>query len=182
MLYERLQRDGLPAPRLHSAWSNQDRNVFGACMVATGDADGMVTGVTRNYSSSVDSDVAPRDRREAGPACSIGDVDRAVARHGTVFVADTAINGDADGRRASRSIAMQMAAHAARRHRASSRAWRSSPFSNFGQPQGERSEKVIAGGDASSTVARVDFEYDGEMSADVALNPRADGRPIRSAA
>ncbi|MEL6752509.1 MAG: NADP-dependent malic enzyme, partial [Pseudomonadota bacterium] len=47
-LYARLQRQGYlkrDAQRL----VNQDRNVFGSCMLALGDADGMVTGVTRNY-------------------------------------------------------------------------------------------------------------------------------------
>ena len=46
-------------------------------------------------------------------------------------------------------------------------------YSTFGNPQGERSERVHRGGDASSTSAGVDFEYDGEMAADVALNPEA---------
>jgi malate dehydrogenase (oxaloacetate-decarboxylating)(NADP+) len=41
---------GLPVPRL-PALVNQDRNHFAACMVALGDADAMVTGVTRNFSS-----------------------------------------------------------------------------------------------------------------------------------
>src|SRR6202008_3465165 len=52
-LYKRLQRFGYlhrDAQRL----VNQDRNVFGSCMVALGDADGMVTGVTRNYSTALD--------------------------------------------------------------------------------------------------------------------------------
>ena len=47
---------------------NQDRNVFAACMVALGDADGMVTGVTRNYSVALDDvrrviDPKPRPSR-----------------------------------------------------------------------------------------------------------------------
>ena len=46
-------------------------------------------------------------------------------------------------------------------------------FSTFGHPPGERSARVQRGGAASSTSARVDFEYDGEMAADVALNPEA---------
>jgi malate dehydrogenase (oxaloacetate-decarboxylating)(NADP+) len=33
---------------------NNDRNYFGACMVALGDADAMVTGLTRNYSTALE--------------------------------------------------------------------------------------------------------------------------------
>ncbi|HLT79239.1 MAG TPA: NADP-dependent malic enzyme, partial [Ferrovibrio sp.] len=52
-LYKRHQRRGMlhrDAQRL----VNLDRNVFGACMVAHGHADAMVTGVTRTYSVSFD--------------------------------------------------------------------------------------------------------------------------------
>ena len=52
-LYERLQRKGFlfrDCQRL----INNDRNHFAACMVALGDADAMVTGVTRNYSTALD--------------------------------------------------------------------------------------------------------------------------------
>jgi malate dehydrogenase (oxaloacetate-decarboxylating)(NADP+) len=51
-LYERLQRKGFlfrDCQRL----INQDRNYFAASMVAMGDADAMVTGLTRNYSVSL---------------------------------------------------------------------------------------------------------------------------------
>src|SRR5579862_3754913 len=48
-LYERLQRRGY-LQRDCQRLVNQDRNHFAACMVALGDADAMVTGVTRNFS------------------------------------------------------------------------------------------------------------------------------------
>ena len=48
-LYERLQRKGF-LRRDVQRMVNQDRNVFAACMVATGDADAMVTGLTRSTS------------------------------------------------------------------------------------------------------------------------------------
>ena len=47
-LYKRLNRRGY-LERDCQRLVNQDRNIFGACMVANGDADGMVTGATRNY-------------------------------------------------------------------------------------------------------------------------------------
>src|SRR5215471_17634722 len=48
-LYERMQRHGF-LQRDCQRLVNQDRNHFAACMVALGDADAMVTGVTRNFS------------------------------------------------------------------------------------------------------------------------------------
>ena len=47
-LYERLQRKGA-LYRDCQRMVNQERNLFAACMVALGDADAMLTGLTRNY-------------------------------------------------------------------------------------------------------------------------------------
>src|SRR6204780_2066750 len=52
-LYERLQRHGF-LQRDCQRLVNQDRNHFAACMVALGDADAMVTGVTRNFSVALE--------------------------------------------------------------------------------------------------------------------------------
>ena len=51
-LYERLQRKGYLF-RDCQRMINQDRNHFAASMVALGDADAMVTGATRNYSTAL---------------------------------------------------------------------------------------------------------------------------------
>jgi len=48
LVYKRLQRDGY-LRRDVQRMVNQGRNVFGACMVAMGDAAGMVTGITRRF-------------------------------------------------------------------------------------------------------------------------------------
>ena len=65
-LYRRLQRQGM-LYRDCQRLVNQDRNVFAACMVACGDADAMVTGLTRN-SFDVLAGVTPGHRRQAGLA------------------------------------------------------------------------------------------------------------------
>src|SRR5436190_3113247 len=52
-LYERLQRQGF-LQRDVQRLVNQDRNHFASCMVALGDADAMVTGVTRNFSVALE--------------------------------------------------------------------------------------------------------------------------------
>ena len=65
-LYERLQRQGYLL-RDCQRLVNQDRNHFAACMVALGDADAMVTGVTRNFSVALE-DVRRVHRSEARPS------------------------------------------------------------------------------------------------------------------
>jgi malate dehydrogenase (oxaloacetate-decarboxylating)(NADP+) len=164
-LYERLQRQGYlfrDCQRL----INQDRNHFAACMVALDDADAMVTGVTRNYSVALE-DV----RRIIDPKpghCVIG-VSLVLSRGRTVLVADTAITETPDANQLAH-IAIE-AAGVARRMGYDPRVAMLA-FSTFGHPQGERSARVIEAVKILDQ-RRVDFEYDGEMSADVALNPEA---------
>src|SRR5246500_3414834 len=86
-LYERLQRRGF-LQRDCQRLINQDRNHFAACMVALGDADAMVTGVTRNFS------VALEDVRrciDPKPGHRVMGASLVLARGRTVLVADTAV-------------------------------------------------------------------------------------------
>ena len=69
---------------------NNDRNVFGACMVALGHADAMVTGVTRNWTTALRR-CAARARSEAG-AARHRRVASSSAAAGSIFVADTSIH------------------------------------------------------------------------------------------
>ena len=162
MVYKRLQRDGF-LRRDVQRMVNQGRNVFGACMVALGDADGMVTGITRRF-----------------PEC-YGDVKRVinvepnrvamgysiiVARHSTVFLADTAINETPTPEQLA-AIAKQMVKNARTMGHDPRVAFAS--FSNFGSREIERIDRIrkaIRILDAEE----VDFEYDGEMQADMALD------------
>ncbi|WP_173934833.1 NADP-dependent malic enzyme [Chelativorans sp. Marseille-P2723] len=163
-LYERLQRKGYlfrDCQRL----INNDRNHFAACMVALGDADGMVTGVTRNYSTALD-DV--RRVIDARPGHRVIGVSIVLARGRTVLVADTAVHDMPDAEQIA-DIAEE-AANFARRMGYEPRVAMLA-YSTFGHPPGERSEKVQEAVQILNK-RRVDFEYDGEMAADVALNPR----------
>ncbi|CEJ10592.1 NADP-dependent malic enzyme [bacterium YEK0313] len=161
-LYERLQRQGYlfrDCQRL----VNQDRNVFGAAMVAAGDADGMVTGVTRNYSSALEDVLRVIDTK---PGHRLIGVSIVLSRGRTVLVADTAITEMPTAQELA-EIAIE-AAHAARRLGTEPRVALLA-YSTFGHPRGERSDKVIEAVRILDS-KRVDFEYDGEMAADVALN------------
>lgn len=164
-LYERMQRKGFlfrDCQRL----INNDRNHFAACMVALGDADGIVTGVTRNYSTALD-DI--RRIIDAKPGHRVIGVSIVLARGKTVLVADTAVH-DMPNAEQIADIAEEAAGFARRMGYEPRLAMLA--YSTFGHPQGERSERVQEAVRILDK-RRVDFEYDGEMAADVALNARA---------
>jgi malate dehydrogenase (oxaloacetate-decarboxylating)(NADP+) len=164
-LYERMQRRGYLF-RDCQRMVNQDRNTFASCMVALDDADSMVTGVTRNYS------VALEDVRrviDPKPGHRVMGLSIVLSRGRTVLVADTAVSEMPSGQDLA-DIAVE-AAGVARRLGYEPRLALLA-FSTFGHPPGERSAHVIEAVKILDQ-RRVDFEYDGEMSADVALNPDA---------
>ncbi|KQS65321.1 malic enzyme [Rhizobium sp. Leaf371] len=164
-LYARLQREGYlfrDAQRL----INNDRNHFAACMVALGDADGMVTGITRNYSTALD-DV--RRCIDAKPGHRVIGVSIALCRGRTVLVADTAVH-DMPSSEELADIAVEAAGLARRLGYVPRVAMLA--YSTFGHPHGERSDRVREAVKILDR-RRVDFEYDGEMAADVALNMKA---------
>ncbi|WP_337267999.1 NADP-dependent malic enzyme [Oryzifoliimicrobium ureilyticus] len=163
-LYARLQRQGYlhrDAQRL----IHTDRNHFAATMVALGDADGMVTGITRNYSTALQDVQRCIDPK---PGHRVIGVSLVLARGRTVFVADTAVH-DMPTAEELADIAVEAAGLAARmgyRPRVAMLA-----YSTFGHPQGERSDRVREAVKILDS-RRLDFEYDGEMAADVALDHR----------
>ncbi|PZO82542.1 MAG: NADP-dependent malic enzyme [Mesorhizobium amorphae] len=163
-LYERLQRKGYLF-RDCQRMVNNDRNIFAACMVALGDADAVVTGVTRNY-STVLADI--RRVIDARPGHRVIGCSIVIARGRTVIVADTAVH-DMPNAEELADIAEE-AASFARRMGYEPRVGLLA-YSTFGHPPGERSERVQEAVKILDK-RRVDFEYDGEMSAEVALNHR----------
>jgi malate dehydrogenase (oxaloacetate-decarboxylating)(NADP+) len=164
-LYARLQRKGYLFRDVQRLINN-DRNHFGACMVALGDADAMVAGISRNYSTVLE-DV--RRVIDPKPGHRIIGVSIILARGRLVLVADTAVH-DMPTASEIADIAEEAAGVAKRMGYVPRVALLA--YSTFGQPEGERSKKVR---DAVEILdqRRVDFEYDGEMSADVALNAKA---------
>ncbi|APO73278.1 NADP-dependent malic enzyme [Rhizobium etli 8C-3] len=161
-LYARLQRKGYlhrDAQRL----IHNDRNHFAATMVALGDADGMVTGITRNYSTALEDVRRCIDEK---PGHRVIGVSLVIVRGRAVFVADTAVH-DMPTAEELADIAEE-AAGLARRMGYQPRVALLA-YSTFGHPSGERSERVREAVKILDK-RRVDFEYDGEMAADVALN------------
>jgi len=163
-LYERLQRKGYLV-RDCQRLVNTDRNHFAACMVALGDADAMVTGVTRNFS------VALEDVRrciDPKPGHRVIGVSLVLAPRGrTVIVADTAVTEMPNAQDLA-EIAVEVAGVARRLGYEPRLALLA--YSTFGHPPGERAAHVQEAVRLLDQ-RRVDFEYDGEMAADVAINP-----------
>jgi malate dehydrogenase (oxaloacetate-decarboxylating)(NADP+) len=163
-LYKRLQRRGYLA-RDCQRLVNQDRNVFAACMVATGDADAMVTGLTRAATVCLDDimhaiEPAP-DAVPFGLTLMIGE------RGNTIFIADTLVH---ERPNPDELVAISIGAAAAARMLGHEPRVALLSHSTFGQPMhptGNNMRRAVAMLDER----RVDFEYDGEMSPDVALEP-----------
>ncbi|MGN6573981.1 MAG: phosphate acyltransferase, partial [Pseudolabrys sp.] len=162
-LYERLQRQGYLLRDVQRL-VNTDRNHFAACMVALGDADAMITGVTRNFSVALEDVQRVIDPK---PGHRVIGLSMVITRGRTVLVADTAVTEMPTAEELA-EIAIE-AAGVARRLGYEPRVGMLA-FSTFGHPQGERSARVIEAVKLLDQ-RRVDFEYDGDIAADVALNP-----------
>ena len=162
-LYKRHQRNGMlwrEADRL----VNTDRNIFGASMVAQGHVDGMVTGYTRNYATALSEVQMIIDR---DPAQTIIGTSIMMAKGRTVFISDTSVTEMPTPKKLV-DIAIQTARVARQFGVEPKVAFLA--YSTFGNPPGERSDiqrEAVELLDRRS----VDFEYEGEMAADVALNP-----------
>jgi malate dehydrogenase (oxaloacetate-decarboxylating)(NADP+) len=142
---------------------NQDRNVFGASMVAHGHADAMVTGVTRSFGVNHEYITRVLDTK---PGQRLMTCSLVVTRNNALFIADTNIT-EVPEPEVLADIAVQTATKA--------RAFGYEPrvalvsFSNFGYPHREHMQRIQEA-TMILDVRKVDFEYDGEMGVDVALD------------
>ena len=164
-LYAKLQRQGYlrrDAQRL----VNRDRNVFSALMLHHGLADGMVTGVTRSYDIALNDVqlVLAYDGEEHERTIGVSVV---INKGRTLFIADTNITELPDAEDLA-EIGIT-AANFARTFGFEPRVAFLS-YSTFGNPVGERMQKVRDAVEILDEM-EVDFEYEGDMAADVALNP-----------
>ncbi|WP_300380452.1 NADP-dependent malic enzyme [Henriciella sp.] len=163
-LYDRLKRQGF-LRRDVQRLVNQDRNVFGSCMLKFGDADGMVTGVTRNYDvalKDVQAVLDPIDDKQV-----IG-MSMVVNQGKTIFIADTSIT-ELPVAEELVGIAEEAASAVSSLGFTPRVAFVS--YSTFGNPYGERMEKVREAVAMLDERDDVDFEYEGDISVDVAMNP-----------
>jgi len=167
-LYQRLQRHGM-LYRDCQRLVNQDRNVFAACMVACGDADAMVTGLTRNSFDLLDGVMRVIDVK---PASLMFGLTILLARERTVLLADTLVH---ESPTAEQLAEIAVAAASKARELGLDPRVALLSYSNFGNPPGPHGERVreaVALLDRRNAGSGAGFEYDGEMSADVALDHR----------
>ena len=161
-LYKRLQRRGQLYRDCVRLVTN-DRNVYAASMLAAGDADAMVTGVTRSYQVAL-GDVRlvldpPAGERPIGVMVIF-------SKGRVIFVGDTSVHEMPTSEELA-DIAVQTAEVV--RHFGYTPRVALLASSTFGFPRSERSERIV---EAVHILDRrgVDFEYDGELAADVALD------------
>ncbi|MFL0415151.1 NADP-dependent malic enzyme [uncultured Sphingomonas sp.] len=163
-LYARLQRRGY-LRRDCERMINQDRNIFGAVLLQLGQADAMITGITRPFAQSM------REVRrvvDPAPGRTPFGIHLMVGQSHTVFIADTTVNERPSPEQLA-DIAEQTAAVARRMGHEPRVAFLS--YSTFGNPKGSFLDNVRE----AITVLdgrKVGFEYEGEMTPDVALNPK----------
>ena len=161
-IYAKHQRHGLLRREIERM-VNQDRNYFAAAMLALGEADAMITGTTRPFSQSLRQVRAVIDDEQDSTPFGINVV---VSRSHTVLITDTAVTERPTAEQYA-AIAMRSSSFARRMGLEPRVAFIS--YTTFGNPPGMHIEglreavKLLDG-------FQVDFEYEGEMAPDVALN------------
>ncbi len=164
-LYARLQRKGHDAQDIHRL-AARDRHVFSALMLAHGHGDGLVTGATRKSAHVLDQINTVFDADAVHGAVGV----TALLHKGRiVFIADTLVHEWPDQEDLA-NIAIRSAGVA--RHMGLEPRVAFVSFSTFGYPVSERAEKMHMAPAVLDTRG-VDFEYEGEMTVDVALNTEA---------
>jgi malate dehydrogenase (oxaloacetate-decarboxylating)(NADP+) len=162
-LYARLQRRGF-LRRDVQRMINRDRNIFGASLLAMDQADAMITGVTRTFGQTFRELRHVLDAKKGRTPFGIHLM---VGKSHTVFIADTTVNERPSAAELA-DIAEQTAAVARRMGHEPRVAFLS--FSTFGNPHGnwlDNIREAVAILDAK----KPNFEYEGDMPPDVALNP-----------
>ena len=162
-IYQRLQRKGFLKKDCLDLLK-KERNVFGACMVSLKDADAMICGLNRSYALSLESIEYVLDPI---PNKTILGLTVMLCNGRTIFVADTNVH-DMPNAQELADITHQSAEVVREVFGIEPRAALLS-YSNFGKPFTERSAYIR---DAIKILDKreVNFEYDGEMGANVAVN------------
>ncbi|MFX0542313.1 NADP-dependent malic enzyme [Roseovarius sp. S4756] len=164
-LYNRLQRKGFDRHDIHKL-ATRDRHVFASLMLAHGHGDGLITGATRKSAHVLEliNHVFDADAEHG-----VAGVTALMHKGRIVLVADTLVQEWPDENELA-DIAERAAAVA--RHLGLEPRVAFVSFSTFGYPQSERAEKM---GHAPQVLESrgVDFEFEGDMTVDVALNTAA---------
>ncbi len=163
-LYAKLQRQGLLERDVDRLIRN-DRIIWGSSMVECGDADAMVTGNIRHYAASIESLKKVVDAR---PGEILFGLNLLITPKKTVFIADTQVN---DFPSADNLIKIAMSTVRVARLFGFDPKVAFLSHSTFGKPS-SRNTKHVREAIEILKKNEVDFDFDGEMQPDVALNPK----------
>ena len=158
-LYKKLERKGF-LYRDCARMVKNDRNVFAACMLAHDHGDALITGLTRNYHTCLRDITRVIDHQTYMFGLSI-----LIFRGRTIFIADTTVNENPTAPQLA-EIAIQTAKIARRMGHEPRVAFLS--YSSFGNLDLEK-DQTVSNAMKILDLSKLDFEYDGEMTADVAL-------------
>ena len=162
-LYKKLQRSGMLERECDHLVRN-DRVTWGSCMVACGDADAMVTGGTRHHAATIEK---LNKIVEARPGEIIFGLTMLVSKGRTVFVADTNVH---DNPTAEQLVEIAISSTRVARLFGFDPKVAFLSHSTFGKPATVRTKHVREAINLMKS-RKIDFDYDGEMQPDVALDP-----------
>ncbi len=162
-LFAKLGRKGFLMRDVERMVKN-DRNIFASCMLALGHGDVMVTGITRNYYRALENICRVIDTK---PGEFLLGTSMLVTKHRTVFMSDTVMQELPDSRELA-DIAVRTARKVQQLGHEPRVALLS--YSNFGNPMKEKGARIRDAVKLLDERTDIDFEYEGEMSAETALN------------
>ena len=163
-LYSKLQRKGLLERDVDRLIRN-DRIIWGASMVDCGDADAMVTGNIRHYAASIESLNKVVDPR---PGEILFGLNMLITPKKTIFIADTQVN---DFPSADDLVKISLSSVRVAKLFGFEPKVAFLSHSTFGKPLSRNTKHVRDAIELLKT-KKVDFDFDGEMQPDVALNPK----------
>ena len=162
-LYKKLQRSGMLERECDHLIRN-DRVTWGSCMVACGDADAMVTGGTRHHAATIEK---LNKVVESRPGEIIFGLSMLVSKGRTVFISDTNVH---DNPTAEQLVKIAISSTRVARLFGFDPKVAFLSHSTFGKPATVRTKHVREAIELMKS-KDVDFDFDGEMQPDVALNP-----------
>lgn len=162
-LYQKLQRNGVLRSDCARMVKN-DRNIFAASMLACGHGNALITGLTRGYRQSLTDVWKVLKNKKDNIVLGISMV---ISKGKTIFISDTACSELSSSEHLA-DIAIQTAKKVRDMGYEPRVAFLS--FSNFGSALKVESSRIKHAVEILDGMKKVDFEYDGEMTADVALN------------
>ena len=162
-LFTKLQRKGFLLRDVERMVKN-DRNIFASCMLESGHGDAMVTGLTRGYYRALENVQRVIDTKKNEFVFGISMV---VVKGRTLFLSDTAVQ-ELPSSEELADIAVRTAKIV--RHLGHEPRVALLSYSNFGNPMREKSKRIRDAVEMLDARGDIDFEYEGEISADVALN------------